>query len=108
MKFTDRDFMGIEVFERLDEEFVALSARLGVDVLRLNLAAGVATIPCFEYINIIERNLDRLSAAVPDVDIAPTKTWLGEDKDEAWLDYKDVNRWFESLNKLSMNIFRAC
>ena len=94
MRFSERDFLEVSVFEELNGLFAEAAAALGVlGVVQLNLAAGVATVPDVQFINTIERNLERLGAD-------DTKTWLGEDRDAQWLSFRDVNRWFESLEKL--------
>ena len=97
VKFSKDDFLNLDVFERLNAEFSRLAAVRGVGVPLLNLSAGIATLPLPAFINTIERNLDALARATPTATIPPTKTWLGEDRDGAWLNFEDVNRWFESL-----------
>jgi len=105
MTFGIDDFLDLSVFERLNVEFAQIAeirraAGRAVDVQLLDLSLGLGVVPTAEFINVIERHLDRLAGAVPPVGMGRTKVWLGEDRDEAWLDYRDVNRWFSSLTAL--------
>ncbi|MCL2575124.1 MAG: hypothetical protein FWE33_01700 [Defluviitaleaceae bacterium] len=86
MSYTRDDFMSIEVFEGLNEEF----RRLGID--ELDLSADERLIPTAEFINGIERR------------IGSDKVWQGENRDMSWLDYNDVNRWFGVLKMMSRTI----
>jgi len=91
MQYTKNDYMTIEIFERLNAQMMQAGARLGIEgIVPLDLSQGAELIPTAEFINQIEQNLKRLGAA-------NTKTWYGEDKDEVWLNYQDVNRWFASI-----------
>jgi len=101
-EFGPDDFLGLDVFVSLNAEFLQIEAArraVGrpVQLVQLDLSAGMATVPTAAFINIIERNLDRLAGAGRPAQMEATKTWLGEDRDAAWLDYRDVNRWFASL-----------
>jgi hypothetical protein len=67
-----------------------------------NTGAGVFTIPFPDLINVIERNIDALSAGgYRPGDMAPTMNWQGELNDARRLDYTDVNRWFESAELIT-------
>ena len=93
MTFIADDFLEVAVLERLNELFAEVAGLRGVALTPLDLSRGTATVPTASFINTIERNLEQLGAA-------GTKVWLGEDSDAVWLDYRDVNRWFNSLELL--------
>ncbi|MCL2168862.1 MAG: hypothetical protein FWB74_02425 [Defluviitaleaceae bacterium] len=94
MRFSERDFLEVSVFDELNRGFAEIAALRGVGgILPLDLAAGTATVPTAAFINTIERNLERLG-------VAGTKVWIGEDRDAQWLSYRDVNRWFEGIESL--------
>jgi len=92
MTFTKNDFLTIEVLQRLDNEMTAAANRRGITILPLDLAAGEALVPTADFINTIEENLARLGAS-------DVRVWHGEDKDEVWLNFEDVNRWFTTLQR---------
>ncbi|MDR2166711.1 MAG: hypothetical protein LBE35_02530 [Clostridiales bacterium] len=100
--FTAEDFLNVEVFERLNEEFADLERRRReagrvVVVNFLDLSAGESTIPTVDFINSIEENLRRLAGPILPVGMRRPRVWLGEDRDEGLLDFNDVNRWFVSI-----------
>ena len=97
-KLTENDFMTLDILNRLSTELNELAERKGVAITGLG-AIDQNLLPTAAFINNIERNIDNLAAATPPAIVPKTKTWLGlgEGKDEKWLDYNDVNRWFESL-----------
>ena len=104
-RFTAESFLNVQVFERLNGEFSRLMIRRQmrgmsvVGIALLGLSAGEGTAPTADFINRVERNLDGLAAGLGISDLG-TKVWLGEDRDERWLDFNDVNRWFESLERI--------
>ena len=100
MTFGANDFLEVAVFERLNELFAEVGGIRGVAAVPLDLSQGMATVPTAAFVNVIERNLDALARGAPPAGMESTKTWLGGDADEAWLDYRDVNRWFDSLERL--------
>jgi len=106
--FGPDDFLELSVFESLEAEFVQLEAARRaagrpVTLLRLDLSAGIATVPTPQFINVIEQNLLRLAGNPRPAGMQGTRNWLGEDRDWRWLNYRDVNRWFESLEILRRN-----
>lgn len=101
--------MDIDHMRQLNTEFTAV-AQLRNNVLggitpitMLLVGPGTLTVPTPQFVNTIERNLDELAAGTSVAGLEPTKTWLGEDRDGRFLDYKDVNRWFESLRLLRVH-----
>ena len=96
-RFTADDFLNIEDFRQIEDEIAKIANKRGVLVQPLDLSQGVATIPMASFINIIEKNISALTEGLSIDGLEPTKTWMGEDGDENWLDYKDVNRWFDTL-----------
>jgi len=94
--FTKNDFMSVAIFNSLNTEFRELSVLRGVTVPQIT-SVNNNLLPNANVINTIERNIDILAAAQPPVAVPATKTWFGGTDDEKWLDYNDVNRWFESL-----------
>ena len=107
-KFTPNDFLNIAHIVQLNNEMQSLAA-LRNEVIggntnmgTIDTSAGVFTVPTPEFVNVIESNLEVLSAGV-DVGIEPRKTWLGEDRDVVRLDYRDVNRWLDSLRILRIH-----
>ena len=107
---TAEDFMSIDHMRQLNAEFESLEDLrkriFGTDagITLINVAQGTQTIPTPQFINIIERNIDTLTGATPLYGMEPTKTWLGESRDLEFLNYKDVNRWFESLNLIRASL----
>jgi len=95
-RLTENDFMTADLLIALDTECRALAALRGVAVTAL-AAINQSLLPNTTFINSIERNIDTLARANPPIAVPATKTWLGGLKDEEWLNYNDVNRWFESL-----------
>ncbi|MDR1210439.1 MAG: hypothetical protein LBK41_09045 [Clostridiales bacterium] len=104
MRFTADDYLEICVMDELNGRFADAAALFAselsrrVAILALDTSGGIYTVPFAEYINVIEDNLRRLTANgyYPQGMEAP-KTWAGEDGDMKFLDYRDVNRWFESV-----------
>ena len=97
------DFMRVEYMLRLNGELAALRAavlaRFGVTLATtvVPVAGGEASPLLASHINIIERAIDDLAGVVRPEGLQATKTWRGENRDASFLDYRDVNRWFESL-----------
>ena len=99
------DFMDIEFIRRLDGEFLELAGlreeifgeRGDVWGLGLFTFSGVSALASAAFMNRIERNIDALAGVVPPVGMQPTKIWRGENLDREFLDFRDVNRWFESV-----------
>ena len=72
-----------------------------VELLDISVSEGIKTIPFVDYINRIEDNIRRLSEmGFKPPYMLPCKEWKGEEEDLIRLDYRDVNRWFESLIKM--------
>jgi hypothetical protein len=69
-----------------------------------DLSKGDRIVLTREIFNAVETNLKNLVAT----DVQPlmqfTKIWYGGIKDEKYLDYADVNRWFETINLLNKYI----
>jgi hypothetical protein len=76
-----------------------------VYITRPDTSKGVYTIPFPEFINVIERNIDALTAGgyMP-LGMGKTVDWMGELFDLRRLDYTDVNRWFESAEMIDILI----
>ena len=86
------DFLSLQVLQDLSDGFVSAGAS------PLDLSLGIATLPTAEFINQIERRLDALAGASPPQGWQATKTWRGGNNDDRWLDFNDVNRWFDNLH----------
>ena len=76
-----------------------------VFLIEPDLSRGIETIPYIELFNAIETNLNHLVATdfVPGMEL--TKTWQGGLSDDAFLDFRDVNRWFRTIRLLYRRIF---
>lgn len=76
------------------------SEKLGVDTILIDLQINQSTaiIPTSTYINNIETNIERLALGTKAEKDIKTKIWQGENFDNPRLNYKDANRWFESIN----------
>ncbi|MCL2236574.1 MAG: hypothetical protein FWB98_09085 [Defluviitaleaceae bacterium] len=83
------DFLSLEILQDLSELLVAAGAE------PLDLSMGLETLPTADFINGIEGRISALSGG-----LAQTKTWHGADADNQWLDYRDVNRWFDNLKNI--------
>jgi len=99
------DFMRIEYIVELDAEFLAV-ALLRRDVfgvlpvvapLGFFTQGGFGAMADVALFNQIERNIDVLAGVTPPAGMPPTRIWRGGLLDVPFLDYTDVNRWFESL-----------
>ena len=86
------DYLSLEVLQDLSDGFVSAGAS------PLDLSQGIATLPTAGFINEIERRLDASAGSSPPQGWQATKTWLGGNRDDRWLDFNDVNRWFDNLN----------
>ena len=71
-----------------------------VFLIEPDLSEGTKTIPYQELFNAIETNLRNLVAADMTIGMEFTKIWHGGLRDEKFLDYTDVNRWFETMQLL--------
>lgn len=99
------DFMDIEYIRRLDEEFLELAAlreeifgeRGDVWGLGLFTSSGDSALATVAFMNRIERNIDALAGIAPPEGMKPTRVWRGGNLDREFLDFRDVNRWFESV-----------
>jgi len=102
---TAQDFMTIEYIIRLDAEFQAVAALRGelfgtmpaVTSLAFFARNGIAAPAELALFNTIERNIDVLAGDAPPEGMLPTRLWRGEFADDPFLDFSDVNRWFDSL-----------
>jgi len=65
-----------------------------------NLNKGMKTIPYKELINVIENNLRMLVGTDVTHEMQAMVYWQGGLRDDKFLDYSDVNRWFETMNHL--------
>ena len=95
-RYTANDFMSLDILNRLNTEFRELAALRGVTIPQI-ADVNQTLLPNINTINVIERNIDTLAQAVPQITVPATKTWLGGLQDKKFLDYNDVNRWFDSL-----------
>jgi len=108
MRVTAVDFMSPELIgaaygaqSDLRQLFEGLLSR-AVTLAQPDVSAGIFTVPFPDLINIIERNIDALSAnGYMPGDMQPTVEWQGELNDLRRLDYTDVNRWFESIELIT-------
>lgn len=88
------DTLSVEILQDLSHGFTLAGAE------PLNLSAGISTIPTADFINQIERRLDALAGQSPPQGWQGTKTWRGGNGDNNWLDFSDINRWFNNLEIL--------
>ena len=65
-----------------------------------DLSEGITTIPWKELFNTVENNLRMLVATNITPDMEPMRFWYGGVRDERFLDFADVNRWFRTMNLL--------
>ena len=65
-----------------------------------DMSKGIETIPYRQLLNTIENNLRMLVATDITPDMEPMRFWYGGVRDEKFLDFADVNRWFETMNLL--------
>ena len=98
------DFMKVEYIEWISGEMETLrrmaEALFGrqLPAVFIPVAGGEAAVVLVSHINAIEAGIEQLGQLVgPPAEMKPTRIWRGEDKDDPFLDYRDVNRWFESL-----------
>ena len=104
IRVTQNDFMSIELIELVldkQQNVVKLfNDLLGYHVVieGVDTSDGIKTVPFPAMINAIERNVGALKffEHMPRT-VEPTVHWLGERNDSPRLSYRDVNRWFESL-----------
>jgi hypothetical protein len=112
-EFGPDDFMSIAIIEAFNEKLAGAAAllkdALGVDagIAAPDVSQGVYAIPFASYVNRIENALVKLTAGgfYPAGMIPPT-VWKGELEDERFLDFNDVNRWFDSLRQIE-DLIRA-
>lgn len=104
---TANDFMDIAYIHQAaaDQAFLQDAMRLLLDrsvpLSPVDPAADMTAIPYPALLNLIERNIDALTANgyLPS-NMLPTRQWLGEVRDAPRLDYADINRWFDSFRKI--------
>lgn len=108
MRVIATDYMSTDIIneayrvqENLRLEMLELINRI-VYITKPNTTAGILTMPFPELINIIERNIDAFTVGgyMPP-DMQPTVDWKGEFFDMRRLSYIDVNRWFETIERIS-------
>ncbi len=104
---TAGDYMKIEYLDLLKLYFFQIrdlfysKLKRPVLIQSIDTSGRYYTVPFETYINIIERNIDALTAeGYTPLEWQPTKIWLGEHLDRPKLDFNDVNRWFSTLRQL--------
>ena len=70
----------------------------------IHLALDMLTFPTPAFFNIIERNIGILALGNEPQGLPPTRTWYGENRDNPRMDYRDINRWYESLDMIEREI----
>lgn len=96
-RFTGDDFMSHEIIAELNRQMQELALMRGVSIISLATGQGILMGATIHFFNSIERNIDALAGSSPPMGMQPTRTWLGEYNDVPLLSYRDVNRWFESV-----------
>jgi len=95
--------LSVQIIERVFEyqeqlrDLVHMHLDRNVFLVEYDLTGDIRTIPFRELFNAIETNLNHLVATnfVPGMEF--TKIWRGGLADDQFLDYTDVNRWFETM-----------
>jgi len=106
------DYMRIDYINRLNAEFQAVAdlvqeifgtrpAVMPLGIFTQHGMAAMAEVLLFEQ---IERNIDALSAVTRPERMPPTRMWRGGHLDDPFLDYTDVNRWFDSLRLIRLSL----
>jgi hypothetical protein len=101
------DFMAVGYLRQAYADLVFLRAAMSgyldrtVALSPVSLTEGMAAVPFPALINLIETNIEALTANgyVPS-NMLPTRQWLGELRDFPRMNYQDVNRWFDSFQKI--------
>lgn len=71
----------------------------------VDTSGGIYTLPVPDYLNLVENNLLTLVQSVSwNTGHQITRIWLGENMDEPTFKFSDVNRWFETLEKLKQSL----
>ena len=97
------DFRVVKLLDEYQRQILPLILEYldrAVTLEKIDLSEGFATIPFAEYINVIERNTRLIMGADTIAGMRPTVTWRGGFYDMRRLSYRDVNRWFHTLQLL--------
>ncbi len=112
MRVTANDYMTTDIIDeayRAQDELRLLMLQLLSRIVTLSTpdtSKKELTIPFPNLINTIERNIDALSSGgYASSDMEPTVVWHGELNDLRRLSYLDVNRWFESIEKMTELVY---
>lgn len=108
---TQSDYMDISFIVQAENNINHIR-NLIMDYLRkvpehvsVDVSGGYQTQPTPDYLNLIERNLDYLENELTWlVNRGLSRTWLGEYADNPTFRYSDVNRWFNDLHLMKLDL----
>ena len=112
MTYTAQDYLTIDIIDKVYDEQLTLQELMvvlldrRVELVKVDTSKGVYTIPYPELINTIEYNIDLLSAGeYRPQGMQSTVVWQGGFADARRLSYMDVNRWFDSISKITELVY---
>lgn len=109
-KFTENSFMSINVIVQIHDQTLRITERIrqsGTTIFINNIPTrlGMAVFAHHSLFTLIEENIAVLANVTNQrANIEPTRMWHGELDDIPRFCYKDVNRWFESLDIIEKSI----